>query len=161
MEISAYLRIDGERQDFISGSGKRRDREDLVNIYSFKHEVLLPHQSQTHLGNGAVKHQPIVFTKEVDKSSPKLYQALVEKEELSITLQWYRFDGKGEEQLYYQIGLEKAYLIKVESWTPDANMQSLEHLRFMETVSIAYERIHWSWGADGATSYSTSWRGEL
>jgi type VI secretion system secreted protein Hcp len=162
MEFSGYMTINGQNQGNIEGSSQRRERQQMINLFDFDHAVSLPFQSHRNLANGSVVHQPVVVTKEIDKSTPKLYQALVEKETLlQVVLEWYRFDGKGEENVYFKIQLENAHIAKIAPWTPGLSGQEHnEHLRFMERISFFYETIAWSWGPDGDIAFQTSWKNE-
>lgn len=161
MEFSGYMTIEAEVQGNIEGSSMRKGRENSIDLFSFNHELKLPFQSQQNISNGPVIHQPLAIVKEVDKSTPKLYQALVEKEKLNkVVLQWYRYTKTGEEQVYYRIELTKAYIVSIAPWTPEMEHSEQEYLRFMENITIAYEGITWSWGPDGDVTYQTNWRGE-
>lgn len=161
MEFAGYMTIQGSVQGNIEGSSIRKGRENSIDLFSFKHELKLPFQSQQNIGNGPVVHQPLSIVKEVDKSSPKLFQALVEKEKLTkVVLEWYRYTNTGEELVYYRIELTNAHIITMAPWTPSVDTKESEYLRFMENLTIAYEGISWSWGPDGDVTYQTNWRGE-
>ena len=80
MEISAYLSINGKVQGKIEGSCMRLNRENQIVLTDFNHSVHVPGYSQAGTSSGSIVHKPISFAKEVDKSTPKLYQALVSKE---------------------------------------------------------------------------------
>jgi type VI secretion system secreted protein Hcp len=96
--------------------------------------------------------------KEIDKSTPSLYRAQLEKEALQVELSWYRFDASGVESLFYQISLSNGFIVKLESWMPEATVERNDQTRFLETLSIAYEEITWSYGPDGDASFSANWR---
>ena len=158
MEFAGYMQVIGSRQGEIAGSSMRRDRESMITLHSFKHEVFQPAQSSQNLGKSPVVHQPIMLCKEVDKSTPSLYRAHLEKEALQIELSWYQFDVTGVESLFYQIVLNKGFIVKFESWMPEATLDRNDQRRFMETMSVAYEEITWSFGPDGDSSFSANWR---
>ena len=161
MEFSGYMKIEGSVQGNIDGSSLRKGRENTINLYSFKHELKLPFQSQQNIGNGPVIHQPITIVKEIDKSTPKLYQALVEKECLrKVVLEWFRYTKTGEELVYYTIELTNAHVVTISPWTPMIEQSENEYLRFMENISLAYEGITWSWGPDRDVMYQTNWRSD-
>jgi len=161
MEFSGYMTINASNQGAIEGSSLRKGRENRINLFAFNHNVKLPFQSHRNIGNGPVVHEPLSITKEVDKSTPKLYQALVEKELLTeVKLEWFRFDSKGEENVYYQVILENAHLLSISPWTPKVDASDSDRLRFMEELTFAYEKITWNWGPDGDIAYQTDWRRE-
>ena len=150
MEVSSYVVIDASIQGRIEGSCLRKGRENRIAIYDFSHSVHLPYQGNQRSATGKVVHEPVVFTKEVDKSTPRLYQALARRECLNtVTFTWYRFTPVGTEELYYQMELSNAYFLEVAPWTPEPAKPNTNALRFMETVKLAYENVKWSYGSDG------------
>lgn len=158
MEHTGYLKLTGANQAKIDGSCKRKEREGDIVISAFSHNIYQPHGGDAGLGNAAIYHEPIQFEKEVDKSSPKLYQALLEKELLEFEFSWFRFDDTGKEQMYYQIKLSQAKIIKASPYTPNAFENHSGHIRFMEKISVMYDKIAWSWGEFGDISYESIWR---
>jgi len=133
MEFSGYMKLQGDVQGSIEGSSVRKGREGSINLFSFEHELRANSSLQSGMANGPVCHQPIKLVKEIDKSTPKLYRALVEKERLtSVTMDWFRYTPQGEEVVYYQI----------------------------EYIILTYEGITWSWGPDGDVTYQANWRGD-
>ena len=158
MEFASYMQVTGVKQGAIAGSSLRRNREGLIALHSFQHEVLQPAQSSQNLAKSPVGHQPIVLCKEIDKSTPSLYRAQLEKEALQVELSWYRFNDSGVESLFYQISLSNGFIVKLESWMPEATVERNDQTRFLETLSIAYEEITWSYGPDGDASFSANWR---
>ncbi|MFT7315069.1 MAG: type VI secretion system secreted protein Hcp [Paraglaciecola sp.] len=161
MEFAGYMKLEGDVQGSIEGSSARKSREGSIELFSFEHEIKLPTNMQSGIGNGPVIHQPIKLLKEIDKSTPKLYRALVEKERLNtVKLEWFRYTPQGEELVYYRVELTNAYFLSIAPWTPQLKNPESEYLLFMENVSLAYEGISWSWGPDGDVTYQTNWRGE-
>lgn len=158
MELSGYLKLKGQHQGDIQGSSIRKGRENLIELYSFGHCVEMPLQGDAGLPSGAAMHRPLKVAKEVDKASPRLYQALCQKESLpSAEFSWYRFNQQGREELYFRIQLEKALVVRIEPWTPSHFDEKHEQFRFMEWVDFVYEKITWSWGESGSVEYETDW----
>lgn len=158
MELSAYLEITGSQQGPIQGSSVRRGREDYIEVFRFDHCVEIPMGADQGVGSGQALHRPISILKEVDRSTPKLYQALCQHEKLDeVRLYWYRYTAAGREELYYSIRLENARVLRIQPWTPDITDERQEQLRFMERVEFGYERIVWSWGPEGNVEYETDW----
>lgn len=158
MELSAYLEIEADRQGSIAGSSQRRGREGMIEILEFAHCVEIPVGLERATNAGQTTHRPLEVLKEIDKSSPKLMQALCEQERLSSAVfSWYRFTAKGKEELYYRVELRNASILRIEPWTPAVNEQGQEWVRFMERVRFSYERIVWSWGEDANVEYETEW----
>jgi type VI secretion system secreted protein Hcp len=89
-------------------------------------------------------------TKEIDKSSPKLMQALCSGEQMkNVLLEFTRISPKGMEEVYYTIKLENAIIVSISDYSPIALLKENDPMRHMEKVSITYEKIIWTWVADG------------
>ena len=102
-------------------------------------------------------HKPMMITKEVDKSTPKLYQVMSSGERLTeAQIDWYRLDGTGDEELYYTVLLENALIVKIESWVPDVLDKANAIYGCMENIWFTYESIRWTWEEDGI-EYEEHW----
>jgi type VI secretion system secreted protein Hcp len=149
MPMPGNLTITGEVQGQIEGSCELEEREGTILVQAFDHVVEIPTDDRG-IASGRRAHRPMTITKEIDRSTPMLYQALCTGELLTdVKLDWYRLDGSGEEELYYSIELENAMITRIHPWVPNVLDRSSEGLRHMEDVSIAYERIIWTWEPDG------------
>ena len=149
MPMPGNLTITGEVQGLIEGSCELEEREGTILVQAFDHVVEIPTDDRG-IASGRRAHRPMTITKEIDRSTPMLYQALCTGELLTdVKLDWYRLDGSGEEELYYSIELENAMITRIHPWVPNVLDRSSEGLRHMEDVSIAYERIIWTWEPDG------------
>ena len=90
MPTPGHLTLVGEIQGPIDGSCQIEEREDTILVQAYKHCVDLP-ADENGLPTGRRVHRPLMITKEVDKSSPKLFQVLCSGERLSeAPLAWYR-----------------------------------------------------------------------
>ena len=158
MATPGYMTIYGEQQGEISGFSYKQGQEDKIEVFSFRHAVQIPSSSSNQVMTGEPIHRPIILSKEVDKSTPKLYQALCQKEILETTeIIWFRHNPQGVEELHYTVKLVNARILGIEPWTPDFMDPEIEQYRFMENVSLSYERILWSSGSDGDVEFETSW----
>ena len=120
------------------------------------HVVEIP-TDERGVASGRRVHRPMTITKEIDKSTPMLYQALCGNELLTeVTLNWYRLDGTGDYELYYSIYMENAFITCIRPWVPNVLDRANEGLKHMEDVSIAYEKIIWTWEPDGI-EYEDVW----
>jgi type VI secretion system secreted protein Hcp len=156
MPMPGNLTLVGKEQGPIEGSCDIEGREETILVQSFKHVVDLP-SNEAGLPSGRRIHRPLMITKEVDKSSPKLYQALCTGEPMSeATLRWYRMDGTGEEQQFFTVMLQNALLVKIESWVPDVLDKQNAQYGNMENLWFTYEVIRWTWEEDGI-EYEEHW----
>jgi type VI secretion system secreted protein Hcp len=95
------LIIVGEDQGLIEGSCNLEDREDTILVQGFDHVVEIPTDDRG-VASGRRTHRPMTIIKEIDRSTPMLYQALCSNELLTeVTLNWYRLDGTGQHQLFH------------------------------------------------------------
>lgn len=156
MPMPGNLMLVGKEQGPIEGSCDIEGREETILVQSFKHVVDLPSNEQG-LPSGRRVHRPLMITKEVDKSTPKLYQALCTGEPMSeATLRWYRMDGSGEETQFFTVMLQNAMLVKIESWVPDVLDKQNAQYGNMENLWFTYEVIRWTWEEDGI-EYEEHW----
>jgi type VI secretion system secreted protein Hcp len=156
MPMPGNLIITGEEQGLIEGSCELEDREDTILVQGFDHVVEIP-TDERGVASGRRVHRPMTIIKEIDKSTPMLYQALCSNELLTeVTLNWYRLDGTGDYELYYSIYLENGFITRIRPWVPNVLDRKNETLRHMEDISIAYEKIIWTWEPDGI-EYEDTW----
>lgn len=101
-------------------------------------------------------HEAMTMTKEIDKSSPKLLQALCSGEQIKeVRLEFYRISPAGKEEKYYTIKLENAIVTNARAWIPTARSAEWSILAITD-VSFTYEKIVWTWVPDGIES-EDSW----
>lgn len=156
MPLPGNLIITGEEQGLIEGSCELEDREGTILVQAFDHVVEIPTDDRG-IASGRRTHRPMTITKEIDRSTPMLYQALCTNELLTeVTLNWYRLDGSGEYELYYSMFMENAFIVRVHPWVPNVLNRKNEAMKHMEDVSISYEKIIWTWEPDGI-EYEDSW----
>jgi len=159
MPMPGNLTITGEEQGLIEGSCELEDREGTILVQAFDHVVEIPTDDQG-IAAGRRAHRPMTITKEFDRSTPMLYQALCTGELLTeVLLEWYRMDGSGDQELYFSVELENAMITRIHPWVPNVLDRSNETLKHMEDVSIAYEKIIWTWEEDGI-EFEDTW-GEM
>ena len=159
MPTPGSLTITCEDQGLIEGSSEIGDREGTILVQAFDHVVEIP-TDERGAASGRRTHRPMMITKVIDKSTPMLYQALCTGELLTaVTLDWYRLDGTGAEELYFTIALENAMITRIHPWVANVLDRDSEGLGHMEDVSIAYEKIIWTWQPDGI-EFEDAW-GEM
>ncbi len=136
-----HMRIQGPD---IQGSCTVETREGTIVVESFGHELVSPRDASSGMPTGQRRHEPVVITKYIDKSSPLLYQALVQQDVLDeVTLQFYRINAESQEEQYFQVTLEDAIIVSIQP--------SYVH---MEEVSFVYQKITWTWAEDGISTWA-------
>jgi len=158
MGLAVHVRIEGSTQGKIEGSCETEGREGTIIGYAVNHKIHIPRDPHSGAPSGKRLHGPLKILKEIDKSSPKLYQALVTGEKLKeVVIEWYRTSAEGKEQLYFTHTLNEAIIVSMEPDTPTVFMPENEPYRHMEKVAFTYEKIKWSWDIDGIEA-EDSWK---
>lgn len=152
----AYMWITGQNQGDIEGSVTIAGKEGSTKIYAMEHEVAIPTDDRG-APTGARVHGPLTITKELDKSSPLLHQALSTGERLSdVELKFFRPTQTGAEEHYYTVKLEDAMIISVKSRFSSAQEEVGGELGYMEDVSFVYDKITWMWEPEGIESQDST-----
>ncbi|MGB7452989.1 MAG: Hcp family type VI secretion system effector [Lysobacterales bacterium] len=153
MALNAYLNLTGETQGKINGSVTRAGREDSIKVIAVNHEVASPRDAASGLPTGKRQHKPFVITKEVDKSSPLLYQLLTNNENITEwDLRFWRPSRSGKEFQYYTVELVNATISGIQlEMLNNKYPENMKH-REREHVSFVYQKITWTWEDGGITS---------
>ena len=153
MALNAYLRLTGETQGEIRGSVTQRGREDSIMVIGFSHEVISPRDAASGLPTGKRQHRPLVITKEVDKSSPLLMNALVNNETITeFRLDFWQPSTTGQEFQFYTIELINASIAGIQlEMLNNKYPENMQH-KEREHVSFCYQKIIWTFQDGGITA---------
>lgn len=150
MPMPGYLSVEGQTQGNIEGSCTIKQHEGKILVQGVDHTIEIPKSIQTGLPTGKRIHGPLTITKEIDKSSPKLFQALTSGERLtSAKLEYYLISKDGKEELYYTVEIKNAIVTATRKYVPcclDPQNKTMGH---MEDVSFTYETIIETYTPDG------------
>jgi type VI secretion system secreted protein Hcp len=98
----------------------------------------------------------VTITKTIDTASPMLYQACAEGKTLDeLTIEWYRINDQGVEELYFTHTLKKVKVSEVKAVLPNTKDPKKERLTHLEEVKLMYEQI--SWKHEEGYEYEDSW----
>lgn len=159
MPVPINLTLTGAKQGKIEGSCQIKGRVGTILVEAVEHNIEIPRSPQTGLPTGKRVHGPLTVTKEIDKSSPKLFQALCTGEQMtSVEIDWYRISKEGVEEKYFTTKLQNAIIVDIRTWMPNALRPDDSQLGHMEDVSFTYEKIIWTWVKDGIET-EDSWTG--
>jgi type VI secretion system secreted protein Hcp len=112
-----YLKVEGTKQGQFKGEVERNGSR-WIEITAFSAGVQSPRDAATGQASGKRQHKPIVITKEIDKASPQLLQAVTTNEVLKeVVIQSVRPEPKGKEQVYQTITLTNAVISKVKGFS--------------------------------------------
>lgn len=141
----------------IEGSCEIEGREGTILVQAFDHIVELNNDEAGRSVSRRV-HRPLQITKEIDRSTPLLYQALCTNELLpEVTLEWYRVDETGAQERYFTITMQDAWVSKIHPWVPNVLDEQYSGFRHMEDIFFSYVSVTWSWVLDGI-EYEDRWQ---
>jgi type VI secretion system secreted protein Hcp len=157
MKPTVYLRMVGQRQGQITGSVTSAPHQGTIEVIVTSHELVAPRDAATGQATGKRTHKPFVITKELDQSSPLLYKALIENEDITTwELQFWQPSTKGDEKHYYTIQLRNARVSNITFGLSDDRNPHLSKKKAYEAVAFTYQKIAWTW-VDGAITAEDDW----
>jgi type VI secretion system secreted protein Hcp len=162
MAMMCYAYLKGAKSGQVKGSVTQKGREDAIGVIAVSHNVMTPRDPQSGLPTGQRMHRPFVITKELDKSTPILYNILCTNE--NVTEATFKFwtpqikaaSGVGSEVQHYTVKLTNANIASIDFRM--ANIRNVDLAKFTEYEEIAftYEKIEWTWN-DGGITADDSW----
>jgi len=160
MALNAYLNLTGTKTGDIKGSVTQKGRENKIMVIAVSHEIISPRDPASGLPTGKRMHKPFVITKELDISSPLLYNVLVNNENITKwELQFWSPTGQlggvgagGVEQQYYTVKLTNANIASISFRMLNNKNPELMRYNEYEEVSFTYEKIEWVWTKGGITA---------
>lgn len=147
MALESYLILKGARQGLIQGDVKKRGHENEISIIGVSHDIVSPRDPASGLPTGKRMHKPLIITKELDRSSPMLHQAMSTNEIISeFTLKFFGVrEPDPAEKNIYTIKLENASIAAIHFEKSNIRKPENTNLLEFEIVSFVYESIEWTW----------------
>src|SRR6266545_4993 len=110
------------------------------DVIAVSHEIVSPRDAASGLPTGKRQHKPFVITKELDKSTPLLYNALVTNENLtSVVFSYFR-------------GGTAFMTVKLTN----ASISDVKQVGKYEEIAFTYQKIEWTW-VDGGITAMDDW----
>ncbi|HEY2402845.1 MAG TPA: type VI secretion system tube protein TssD [Steroidobacteraceae bacterium] len=157
MASSGYLTIVGQKQGAINGGVTQKAHENSILVHAFDVQITSPRDATSGLATGKRQHQPIVILKEIDKSSPLLWNALVNNENLTTwVLKFFDVNPAGLSQQIYSITLTNANIASMDESMLDNEIAANATLPMREQITFTYQKITWTW-VDGGITASDDW----
>jgi type VI secretion system secreted protein Hcp len=152
--LNAYLTLAGQVTGDIEGDVTEAGKENTIKVVGYNHTVRSSTDAATGLPTGKRQHKPLTIVKEIDKSSPLLFNVLSNNENLStFTLRFYKPDSRtGQETQYYTVELINARIAGIRNWTPNTLDPASRNYGDMEEVSFVYQKIIWTYEQGGITA---------
>jgi type VI secretion system secreted protein Hcp len=145
----AFMHVDGGSIGTVEGEATGKGHEKWITLSGYDGDATAPTATGAGGGAGAGKVQlkPIVVTKPIDKSTPKLFQALVTGTRLpTVQIDFVRPDGVAGEEVFYSVKLEQVIVTDVHQ--SDAGTSSG---RPLEQVSLDFQKIEITYGGSTAS----------
>jgi type VI secretion system secreted protein Hcp len=162
MALQAYLKVTAASQGDIQGSITQKTREDSIGVIAVSHQIVSPRDAASGMPTGKRMHKPFVITKELDKATPKLYQALVNNENLpKWTLKFFTpgtaaNKNLGTEVNHYTVELVNANIASIDFVMKNNRRPENTQFPEYEEIAFTYQKIIWTWN-DGGLSASDDW----
>jgi type VI secretion system secreted protein Hcp len=163
MALNAYLKLKGQKQGMIKGSVTQKGREGKIMVIAVSHEIVSPRDAASGLPTGKRQHKPFVITKELDKSSPLLYNALVNNENIAeFELQFWTpqitgaAGGSGAEKQHYTVKLTNANIASIDFRMANNKHPDLVRFAEYEEIAFTYQKISWTI-VDGGITAQDDW----
>jgi type VI secretion system secreted protein Hcp len=163
MALNAYLNLTGQKQGDIKGSVIQKGREGKIMVIAVSHEIISPRDAASGLPTGKRMHKPFSITKELDKSSPLLYNVLVNNENITTwrlehwTPQLSAKQGTGSEVQHYTVELKNANIASITFRMANNKHPDLMKFAEYEEIAFTYQEIIWTWNEGGITA-SDDWQ---
>jgi len=156
--MMAYCDIVGQKSGHLDGSITQKGREKKIGIIAFSHSIVSPRDPQSGLPTGQRMHRPFTITKELDMSTPMLYNCLCTNENLSSvtiflwTPQIKAVSGTGYEVQHFTIKLTNANIASMDF--RGANIRNADLVKYAEyeEIALTYQKIEWTWNDGGKTA---------
>ena len=157
MAIPVYLWLYDDAGNLIKGSVDVQDRESSIEIICLNHCVEIPTDNANGKVTGTRIHSAFCVDKEVDSSSPYLYQALTTGKTLRLAeLRFYNINDAGMEEHYFSIVMENVKVEAISSLMYDIKSDYGERCNHLECIELKYEKIKWHY-LKGNIVHSDSW----
>ncbi|MGG7521640.1 Hcp family type VI secretion system effector [bacterium BS0013] len=159
MAIPVYLWLIDDAGNQVKGSVDVHGREGSIEIVELMHSVDLPTDNLTGKPTAKRIHCDYALIKEVDCSSPYLYQGVSSgKKFKQAVLKFYRINYNGQEEEYFRVTMDAIRINEIEPYTFDIKNPTFEKHNHLEAFYLAYEKITWHY-LDGNIIHSDLWNG--
>ena len=156
LALNAYLTLRGKDQGDIDGPVTDAGLENTILIHSYSNGIVSPRDPVSGLATGLQQHQPIVLSKGIDQTSPLLWTAFVNNENLVVWQLnfWTSAIADVPAQQIYTIKLTNASIASIQEVMLDNTNLALTGPALQQQISFTYQRIEWIWTNGGVTAES-------
>lgn len=149
MALPFYMTLEGTTQGKIDGNCSAAGHEKEIECHALDQIISRPFDHKTGTPTGLRTHGPLRITKAFDKSSPKLYMALVTGERLkSVVLKFFRILPTGMPENYFTVTMTNAIIVEMHPTMANHLTPGNDKYYHFEDVGFTYGRIEWKWEPD-------------
>ncbi|MES3033305.1 MAG: type VI secretion system tube protein TssD [Gemmatimonadota bacterium] len=134
------------------------ERANTIEVTSLSHGLRANFERATGLATGRRYYEPIEFRKNLDRSTPRLREALIRNDTMSGTFRWFRPNpnGDGTTQHFLTITFGGGRITSAEMKLPDTLDPDSATLPAYEIVTLVFNSITWDW-LPGGISANDEW----
>jgi type VI secretion system secreted protein Hcp len=102
-------------------------------------------------------HKPLTVIKELDASSPALYDILCTNENIrDARIEFWQATATGQEKQHFTVRLTNANISSINFKMANIRHPRLARLAEYEEVAMTYQKIEWTW-TDGGKTAADDW----
>lgn len=131
------------------------ERADTIEVLSLEQTVSRPFDRATLQPTGRRIYAPIRFTKRLDRSTPRLRQALINNEVLAGHFRWFQLAGDGTTEHVMTLRFTQGRLTRCALRLPDTLGAETANLPALEEIELTVGTIEWEWEDGGVVFTDT------
>jgi type VI secretion system secreted protein Hcp len=127
------------------------DREDTIEVLSLEQPMFVNFDRATLRAGSRRVYSPIKFTKRLDRSTPRLREALVRNAVVAGNFRWFRSNpaGDGTTEQFFTVSFTAGRITRCTLLLPDVQQPASASLPPMEAVELVFDTITWTWEPGG------------
>jgi len=147
MHIEAFFKCDK-----LGTASTMKSMEKYSKILGFKFGTISPRDAATGLASGKRTHQPVVLWKQLDISTPAIFQALCQNQTLdSVEIMYYQAHGTEAKRVqFFKLTLTNATIVESEV------LGGFDGNKVIERIAFTFQKIEYNEVPDSKTSQD-SW----
>jgi len=142
MGLPVYIQVTDSNKKPIEGECAESEHKGWIMGFCFRAGVSIPTDPNTGQVTGGRVHAPFVISKEIDKSSPELFNMMCKGEKCdTIVVDMVRKESNGREVTYYKYTFKNAQIVRLSSESPDVRDVGQQFKRCQEEVEFRYQAV--------------------
>ena len=149
MSSPIYMSIKAKKTGQIKGPVTQNKLEDTIKLLTFDHELRIPVKEENGMPSGKKVHSAITVTKELDKATPLLLQALATADPLSeVKFQFVEPNGN----VYFTVTLKEAALCGMRTFCLNTANPLNGPFNHMQEIKFTFTEITMQFTEGGVTA---------